>query len=339
VPIETCFIQRRSLSLPPSAARVAGTASHLELSIGEGSLVLRPGETGTPVNDGQVFIPQSILDALGWNPGTVVEVHSAEGQDMRVLKSRDPLSPAYVTHHRGAAVPPGWLMQTVVGSPDPQGFLRTSYGVAKLVVDAATPHIGDRSTWRVLDFGCGCGRLSRALPLYRKVQIVGCDLQEVAIKWCSEWLDGEFFVGKETPPLELPDSHFDVLVAISVLTHLSEEHQNAWLAEWSRLMRPGGILVVTFRGRRYVNEAFPERFDPKRLQPIEAEWARTGGMAHVRSDFWGGVFPEYYGDSFHTEEYVRSHWGTFFQVLDIVPASRHGVITQDTAILCAKGSP
>jgi SAM-dependent methyltransferase len=337
MPTDTCFIQHRSFPIPPSASHVAGPGSRLEPTIDGSDLVLRRSETGgAPVQDGNVFIPETVLEALGWKPGTVVEIHS-EATEIRVVKSRDPLSASYVTHHRGAAVPPGWLAQTVVGTPNVEKFVQSSYELARTIVSAADRHIGDRGKWRVLDFGCGCGRLSRALPLYHECEIVGCDLQPAAIEWCRRWLDGEYFVGREAPPLDRPDSSFDLLVAISVLTHLSEEHQDAWLAEWSRLMRPGGILFVTFRGRSYVGEVFVELFPAQRRRELEDQWAQTGGIAHARSDFWDGVFPEYYGDTFHTEEYVRSRWGQFFEVLEIVPASRSGVVTQDTAVLRATG--
>ncbi|HUE88296.1 MAG TPA: methyltransferase domain-containing protein [Vicinamibacterales bacterium] len=330
MPLETCFIRRTLLPIPPVAARVAGILDRVELSASDGVLTLQASERGIPVNSGHVSLPQHLLDELDWPAGAVVEVHSGDGGVLRVLKSRDLLSTDYVTYDRGVAVPPGWLMQTVVGSPSAENFIHSSHSIAAMIVDAATPHISDRATWRILDFGCGCGRLSRALPLYHQSEIVGCDLQVSAINWCNQWLDGTFFVGRQSPPLPLPDSEFDLLVAISVLTHLSEEDQDAWLGEWSRVTRPGGILFVTFR-----SEAYLQLSEPDRLKAVQSGWARTGGIAYSRSDYWVEVFPEYYGSTYHSEKYVRSHWQRYFDVLDIVPA-RRGSLLQDVAILRAR---
>ena len=45
------------------------------------------------------------------------------------------------------------------------------------------------------------------------------------------------------------DETFDLIYAISVFTHLTEELGRAWIAELRRLLRPGGLLMFTVHGR------------------------------------------------------------------------------------------
>jgi ubiquinone/menaquinone biosynthesis C-methylase UbiE len=49
-------------------------------------------------------------------------------------------------------------------------------------------------------------------------------------------------------PLNFADQHFDLIFNHSVVTHLDEKYQDAWLAELHRVTKPGGILLLTVSG-------------------------------------------------------------------------------------------
>ena len=42
---------------------------------------------------------------------------------------------------------------------------------------------------------------------------------------------------------------FDLVIGISVCTHLSEQHQDQWLAELRRLCRLGGLVLLSVQGQ------------------------------------------------------------------------------------------
>jgi SAM-dependent methyltransferase len=119
---------------------------------------------------------------------------------------------------------------------------------------------------RVLDFGCGCGRIARLLmqQIPRPERYEGIDLHAGMIQWCSENLAPRapgfnfrhhdvlyagFNPGEGKPlhdRLPYPDDEFSLVVAISVFTHLTQEQTEAYLAELSRVLGPGGVALTTW---------------------------------------------------------------------------------------------
>lgn len=125
------------------------------------------------------------------------------------------------------------------------------FWIADLLVDAAE-RCGRRFPpgARVLDFGCSSGRHLRVLQAWRPVvRWTGCDPNRPAIEWASTHLPGiEFFVSPQEPPLDLEPASLDLAFAVSVWSHLAPEPAERWLAELHRLIRPGGLLVLTVQG-------------------------------------------------------------------------------------------
>ena len=48
-----------------------------------------------------------------------------------------------------------------------------------------------------MDFGCGCGRVARALPKYLPGEVFGCDITADAIEWCQQNLPGTYLMSAE----------------------------------------------------------------------------------------------------------------------------------------------
>src|SRR4051794_8295228 len=64
---------------------------------------------------------------------------------------------------------------------------------------------------RLLDFGCGPGRLIRHLgPLARTVEIHGTDIDEAPIRWLRDNVPyGSYEVAPHSPPTVYEDEYFD----------------------------------------------------------------------------------------------------------------------------------
>lgn len=117
----------------------------------------------------------------------------------------------------------------------------------------------------ILDFGCGCGRVARHWADLDGPQVHGCDYNDQLLGWCGGNLP---FVQTAHNDLEPPAPYaagsFDLIYALSVLSHLSEPLQRSWIAELRRLLRPGGLLVLSVLGdkaRHRLTEEERERFD------------------------------------------------------------------------------
>ena len=79
--------------------------------------------------------------------------------------------------------------------------------------------------------------------------MIGVDVDPVNADWCREnYLDIETSVSDFFPPLDLQSSSIDMVYGISVMTHLTEGAQYAWLKELRRILKPGGLCVLSTHG-------------------------------------------------------------------------------------------
>ena len=103
-------------------------------------------------------------------------------------------------------------------------------------------------TSRLLDFGVGWGRVARLfLNETRLENIYGIDVDPAFVEMTARMFrTTNFSVCQPFPPTPRPGT-FDLIVAYSVFSHLSEPGFNAWLDEFARLLRPGGHVAFTTR--------------------------------------------------------------------------------------------
>jgi len=100
---------------------------------------------------------------------------------------------------------------------------------------------------RVLDFGCGAGRMIRQLlALTESCEIWGSDIDSEMIYWCKQYLEPPFhFLTTTTiPHLPFKDGYFDFIYAGSVFTHI-DDLSDAWLLELRRILSKEGRLYLT----------------------------------------------------------------------------------------------
>lgn len=176
----------------------------------------------------------------------------------------------------------------------------------------------------VLDFGCGSGRvLPHVAALAPDARCTGCDVDAGAITWAARHLrEREWSLSGAVPPLPFAAGQFDLVYSISVFSHLDRDSQDHWLAEVRRVLKPGGIALLSVHGH-YAFAQF-------RTGAVTTHWCRQDAFTrpplapdefvfepYVRS-FWNetelpGV-GERYGLSFHGEQYAREHWSDWLSV-------------------------
>ena len=185
-----------------------------------------------------------------------------------------------------------------------------------------------RQLRRVLDFGCGCARVLRHfVPLFEQIEFHGTDVAPSVIEWDQEHVPGmRFHQNGAEPPLPFTDGFFDYLWSISVFSHLPEQMASAWIGELRRVLRPGGVALVTVHG--------PFRFEEDRARGevsshAVAEYERDG-FTYVQA-FADELLPDWYQNAYMCESFARRFFSRDFDVLAYSPRGMMG--RQDIVLL------
>lgn len=219
------------------------------------------------------------------------------------------------------------LARRVGGVPDRAHFFKTGEQSAR-DIEAILGIAGERleSYPRILDFGCGCGRILLWLEgLSAQCSLHGVDIDADAIEWARENLPfATVAVNQPLPPLDYPDASFDLVFSHSVFTHIDESYQDRWLAELRRVTRPEGALLISLHGEHAFQTAHAGN------TALE-DSLRRDGFLFVADDSWEGDFPSWYQNSFHMPWYVFDHWSRFLGIK--VHAPRASLDYQDYVLL------
>lgn len=218
-------------------------------------------------------------------------------------------------------LPPVGLVARVTGTEDLQWF-RHSGGLSLNDWERSLGGIARNFDQfeNIVDYGCGCGRVLRHLkPRLRPEQkLHAMDVDADAIGWVQQNIQGvETHVLSPMPPTTLPNASIDLVLNHSVFTHLTEDVQTLWLAEVARIVKPGGLAVLTFHGRNV--------WEGYRTHLIESGRVEEEAYINRRLDSYGfhyiggrttyeDVLPEYYGSSFQTIDYVEREWQRHFTI-------------------------
>ena len=122
--------------------------------------------------------------------------------------------------------------------------------VSRLIarLDQLAPRMPRRSA---LDFGCGVGRLSRALADHFDT-VTGIDVAPSMIAYAREMNRGytrcRFRVNRSLRLRGLPTSAFDLVYSRLVLQHIPPRRVRRYIPELVRVLAPGGVLVFQLPG-------------------------------------------------------------------------------------------
>lgn len=101
-------------------------------------------------------------------------------------------------------------------------------------------------TLPALDFGCGVGRLTRALAEYF-CECCGVDISPTMINLARELNRDHprchFLLNEDARLKSVQDSYFGFIYTSLVLQHIAEPHSHQYIAELVRVLKPGGVLV------------------------------------------------------------------------------------------------
>jgi SAM-dependent methyltransferase len=173
---------------------------------------------------------------------------------------------------------------------------------------------------RVFDFGGSTGRIFRHF-LYQSSdwEVWSNDFKRSSVEWNLRYFVTPrliAFQGSYLPVLPIEDNYFDLILAMSVFTHI-DETETGWLLELRRVLRPGGLALLTIHNDDTWANMPPHLADKffAGRPDLRGREAMPEGR-HVSN--WRQDDP-YRCNVFHSNGYVRKHWGRCFRLLEIVP--------------------
>jgi len=120
---------------------------------------------------------------------------------------------------------------------------------------------------RVLDIGCGSGRMALPLTNYLNDEgkYDGVDIVRPSIEWCkrqitsrypnflfhhsdifNEYYNPNGKIDSAEYRFSFDDNTFDVILLASVFTHMPKPEMENYISEIHRLLKPGGSCLMTF---------------------------------------------------------------------------------------------
>jgi len=183
----------------------------------------------------------------------------------------------------------------------------------------------------ILDWGCGCARVMRHMPVNVRPRVYGADVDRVNIEWDKANISfGHFDQLYPSTPFPYADNSFDLIFGTSVITHLDEAEQFFWLSELNRISR--GYVLLSVHGLRSCAKS-SWGHDIQAL----TNWLGRGyvNAEEALSDIADVVGDRYYRSTAHTWDYIFRKWKDYIHVVEVCGG---GINDHDVAV-CKKMSP
>jgi len=211
----------------------------------------------------------------------------------------------------GLPIPPDRLLTS--WNDDVPTWLATGREHAAVIKDAVARHGGSFAQGgRALEWGCAAGRVLRHFaPEAQRAEVWGIDVHESAVRWSRANLSPPFLFATVTqlPHLPFSDAAFNVVWGVSVMTHI-EHLEDMWLLELRRILRPGGLLLLTIHDEATLDHIAEHGAAGALGLPGHLEEARRREVCVVRGADWRFCY------TFFKRSWVEREWGRWFEVLE-----------------------
>jgi SAM-dependent methyltransferase len=258
----------------------------------------------------------------------------------------DPIWIRWYRRQSGETAPiPPFKNRDRVGARDIAWFFQSGQADYQTFRQAITKWTGGNpADLSILDLGAGCGRILQYF-VRDGGALTATDVDRTAIQYVARTFPAvRSIVNRSAPPLPLAAEQFDIVYAFSVWTHLPDRLQTEWLEEVRRILKPGGLALIStmgFRALKILREGG---------NPLEKDWhavsdddlSRRGAIYHEypifgRDDELFSGISESYGVAVHDPDYIRRSWSDGFEVLEIIEGAFRD--HQDLVVLRKNSAP
>lgn len=160
---------------------------------------------------------------------------------------------------------------------------------------AVLPYLHLAHGRRVLEIGCGRGAFARHVASLGPSLLVACDYSEVAVRMAADLSQEPDYAVADIQRLPFAEDSFDLVISCETIEHVP--NPSTAVAELSRVLRPGGTLLLTtpnylgimglFRiYKRLTGDPFTEVGQPINklvMLPRTRMWVRRAGLRVVES--------------------------------------------------------
>jgi SAM-dependent methyltransferase len=235
------------------------------------------------------------------------------------------------------------LQQVLPGVPAPDiqtrftgvagdNTFREGWSFYRLVKNIVRQHgLALQSNQTVVDFGCGWGRIIRFfLKDVAPGNIWGLDCLPEVISICQETNPlCQFKLVEPLPPTSIAAASVDLIYCYSVFSHLAEDAHRQWLAEFQRMLKPGGLLIATTRPREFIPQCAEVRQKQITLGQMGAASAFED-TASALAAYDQGLFcysptgggdildSSFYGETCIPKSYVLKYWTHGLEFMDFI---------------------
>ncbi len=125
-------------------------------------------------------------------------------------------------------------------------YLRVGKVQAELVLDVAPD-----GPFTMIDIGCGSGRAAYALREESRLSYVGIDVVPDLVDYARQKADRADWRFELISSISIPaeDACANLVLIMSVFTHLKPGEIKAYLAETARVLKPGGAVIASYLER------------------------------------------------------------------------------------------
>jgi SAM-dependent methyltransferase len=230
------------------------------------------------------------------------------------------------------ALPPEYF-QMAVASLTGDETLRSAFAIYRFfrtLIEQFHKPVADCEA--ILDFGCGWGRITRFfLKDIEAEKLWGVDQWKELVELGNQTRTGCHFLHvNQNPPAPLSNEMFDVVFAYSVFSHIDENEHKRWLAEFKRILKPDGLLILTTWQREHI--PFLEQIGGQQVTAWDDHYNSAvarhfPGTQKALADYDAGKYfhidlgyPTYptYGETCIPKKYVYAEWTKLFEVLDYI---------------------